>query len=149
MKFLKGFYYAGRGIALAARERNFRFHLCAAAFVIFFAAKFYDFSRGEWAALLLTCGAVLSLEAANTAIERLCDKVSPEKDPQIGAVKDIAAGAVLISAIVAAAVGACLFWDLERFAEIAAFFSDPARLIGLAAAVAGAWCLVFLPKSKN
>ncbi len=149
MKFLKGFYYAGRGIALAVRERNFRFHLCAAAFVIFFAAKFYDFSRGEWAALLLTCGAVLSLEAVNTAIERLCDKVSPKKDPQIGAVKDIAAGAVLISAIIAIAVGVCLFRDLERLREIAAFFSDPVRLAGLLLAIAAAWCLVFLPKSKN
>ncbi len=146
MKFLKGFYYAGRGIALAARERNFRFHLCAMAFVIFFAAKFYELPRGEWAALLLTCGAVLSLEAANTAVERLCDKVSPEKDPKIGAVKDIAAGAVLISAIIAAAVGVCLFWDIAKFREIAAFFSEPARLAGLVLAIAGAWCLVFLPK---
>ncbi len=146
MRFLKGFYYAGRGIALAARERNFRFHLCVMAFVIFFAAKFYDFSRGEWAALLLTCGAVLSLEAANTAIERLCDKLSLEQDPQIGAVKDIAAGAVLISAIIAVSVGVCLFRDLERLREIAAFFSEPARLAVLAAAVAGAWCVVFLPK---
>ncbi len=146
MRFLKGFYYAGRGIALTARERNFRFHLCAMAFVIFFAAKFYELSRGEWAALLLTCGAVLSLEAVNTAVERLCDKVSPEKAPQIGAVKDIAAGAVLISAIIAISVGVCLFWDIAKFREIAAFFSDPARLAVLAAAVAGAWCVVFLPK---
>ncbi len=149
MKFLKGFYYAGRGIALAARERNFRFHLCAMAFVIFFAAKFYELSRGEWAALLLTCGAVLSLEAVNTAIERLCDKLSPEQDPKIGAVKDIAAGAVLISAIVAAAVGVCLFRDIAKFREIAGFFSEPARLAVLAAAIAGAWCLVFLPNSKK
>ncbi len=146
MKFLKGFYYAGRGIALAARERNFRFHLCAMAFVIFFAARFYELSRGEWALLLLTCGAVLSLEAVNTAVERLCDKLSPEQDPKIGAVKDIAAGAVLILAIIAAAVGVCLFWDLERLREIAAFFSNPARLAVLAAAIAGAWCVVFLPK---
>lgn len=128
MRFLKGFYYAGRGIALAVRERNFRFQLCAAAFVIFFAAKFYELSRGEWAVLLLTCGAVLSLEAVNTAIERLCDKISPEQDPTIGAVKDIAAGAVLISAIIAVAVGVCLFWDKDAFARIFEFFSNPVRL---------------------
>lgn len=146
MRFLKGFYYAGRGIALALRERNFRFHLCAAAFVIFFAARFYELSQGEWAALLLTCGAVLSLELVNTAIERLCDKLSPQQDPKIGAVKDITAGAVLVSAIIAAAVGVCLFWDIEKFREIADFFSNPARLAGLILAIAGAWCLVFLPK---
>lgn len=131
---------------MAVRERNFRFHLCAAAFVIFFAAKFYEFSRGEWALLLLTCGAVLSLEAVNTSVERLCDKVSPEKDAKIGSAKDCAAGAVLISAIIAVAVGVCLFGDLEKFREIFEFFSQPLPLAALIGAVAAAWGIVFLPE---
>ena len=145
MGFFRSFKYAGRGIALAVRERNFRFHLCAAAFVIFFAARFYGLSRGEWAVLLLTCGEVLALEAVNTAIERLCDRVFPEQDSRIGAVKDIAAGAVLISAVIAAAVGVFLFWDLEKFREIVRFFANPLALLGLIAAVAAAWAVVFLP----
>ena len=145
MGFFRSFKYAGRGITLAVRERNFRFHLCAAAFVIFFAARFYELSRGEWAVLLLTCGAVLSLEAVNTAIERLCDRVSTEQDSQIGAIKDIAAGAVLISAVIAAAVGVFLFWDTEKFREIVRFFASPLPLAGLIAAVAAAWAIVFLP----
>lgn len=149
MRFLKGFLYAGRGLALAARERNFRFQLCAAAFVVFFAAKFYDLSRGEWALLFLTCGTVLALEAVNTSVERLCDKLSPDLDPKIGAVKDIAAGAVLAAAVAAAAVGVCLFFDTERLAEIAGYFSDLPRLAALLLALAAAWCLVFLPKTKK
>lgn len=114
--------------------------------MIFFAAKFYEFSRGEWAVLLLTCGAVLSLEVVNTAVERLCDKVSPEKDPKIGAAKDCAAGAVLISAIIAAAVGGCLFWDRDALARIFEFFSQPLPLAALIGAVAAAWGIVFLPE---
>ncbi|MGN0679308.1 MAG: diacylglycerol kinase family protein [Oscillospiraceae bacterium] len=149
MGFFKSFCYAGRGIALAVRERNFRFHLCVTAFVIFFAAKFYELSRGDWAVLLITCGAVLSLEAVNTAIEHLCDKVSPERDSRIAAAKDVAAGAVLISAIIAVAVGVCLFWNRDAFARIFEFFSQPLRLVLLAAALAGAWGIVFLPRNKE
>ena len=149
MSFFKGFFYAGRGIVCAVSERNFRFHLCAAAAVIFFGAKFYSFDKAEWAVLLLTCAAVLSLEAVNTALERLCDKVSPEKDELIRKSKDISAGAVLISAIFAAVIGVLFFWDAEKFAVIAKFFSDPPRLILLIICVIAAGIFVFLPSKKR
>ena len=109
MSFFKGFFYAGRGLLNALAERNFRFHLCAAATVIFFGAKFYSFRASEWAVLLLTCAAVMSLECVNTALERLCDKVCPEQDDLIRKCKDIAAGAVLIAAIMAAIAGSIIF----------------------------------------
>lgn len=149
MSFFKGFFYAGRGIVCAVSERNFRFHLCAAAAVIFFGAKFYSFNKSEWAVLLLTCAAVLSLEAVNTALERLCDKVSPEKDELIRKSKDISAGAVLISAIFAAVIGVLFFWDTEKFAVIAEFFSEPLRLILLIICVIAAGIFVFLPSKKR
>lgn len=149
MSFFKGFFYAGRGIVCAVSERNFRFHLCAAAAVIFFGAKFYSFDKAEWAVLLLTCAAVLSLEAVNTALERLCDKVSPEKDELIRKSKDISAGAVLISAIFAAVIGVLFFWDAEKFAVIAEFFSEPLRLILLIICVIAAGIFVFLPSPKK
>ena len=148
MSFFKGFFFAGRGLVNALRERNFRFHLCAAATVIFFAAKFYSFDKAEWAALLLTCAVVLSLECVNTALERLCDKVCPEKDDLIKKCKDIAAGAVLVSAIFAAAIGVVLFWDIEKFAEIVYFFSDTPRLIMLIIGILLEAGFVFLPRKK-
>ena len=148
MRFLKGFYYAGRGVAVACRGRNFRFHLCAMAFVIFFAARFYSFSAERWVLLLLTCCSVLALEAVNTAVEKLADKVMPEKDPLIKAAKDCAAGAVLIAAVFAAAVGVFLFWNTDVFYLIGLYFSEPSRLAALGLALVAAWGIVFVPKEK-
>ena len=85
----------------------------------------------------------------NTALERLCDKVCPEKDDLIKKCKDIAAGAVLVSAIFAAAIGVVLFWDIEKFAEIVYFFSDTPRLIMLIIGILLEAGFVFLPKQKT
>ena len=146
MSFFKGFYYAGRGIVMACGQRNFRFHLCAMAFVIFFAARFYSFSAERWALLLLTCCAVLVSEVVNTAVEKLADKVSPEKDPLIKAAKDCAAGAVLIAAVFAVVIGIILFWDKDIFYLIGLYFSEPTRLAALGLALVAAWGIVFVPK---
>lgn len=146
MKFFKGFYYAGRGIAEAVKERNFRFHLCVMGFAIYFAARFYSFTAEKWAIFLLTCAAVLSFEAANTAIERLCDRVTAQSDPLIRTAKDCAAGAVLISAIISVIVGILLFWNKDIFTLIFLFFSESLRLLALLIAIAAAWCFVFLPE---
>lgn len=59
----------------------------------------------EWALIVLCIALVLSMEALNSALEYLADKVSLEQDPLIGKSKDIAAAAVLISSIGAALVG--------------------------------------------
>ena len=148
MSFFKGFYYAGRGIVIAFGQRNFRFHLCAMAFVIFFAARFYSFSAERWALLLLTCCGVLALEVLNTAVEKLADKVSPEIDPLIKAAKDLSAGAVLIAAIFAAVIGVILFWNRDVFYLIGLYFSEPSRLAALGLALVAAWGIVFVPKQK-
>ena len=148
IKFFKGFVYAGRGIAMALGQRNFRFHLCAAAFVIFFAARFYSFSAEKWAVLLLTCGSVLSLEIVNTAVEKLADSVTLEESPLIGAAKDCAAGAVLIAAVIAVVIGFLLFWNKDIFSLIGLYFSEPVRLSALLMAIAAAWGVVFVPSQK-
>lgn len=148
INFFKGFVYAGRGIVTALGQRNFRFHLCAAAFVIFFAARFYSFSAEKWAILLLTCGSVLSLEIVNTAVEKLADSVTLEENPLIKAAKDCAAGAVLVAAVIAVVIGFLLFWNRDIFSLIGLYFSEPVRLSALLMAVAAAWGAVFVPKSK-
>ena len=51
----------------------------------------------------------MSAELFNTAIERLVDLVSPQRHPLAGQVKDIAAGAVLVCALAAIAVGLIIF----------------------------------------
>ncbi len=145
--FLKGFIYAGRGFVTALFERNFRFHLCAAAFVIFVAASFYELSRAEWAVLALTIGAVLAFEAINTAVENLANEVTQEKREHIKHCKDCAAAAVLIAAIAAVAVGIALLGDIERLAAMREFYTaDIWRMLSLIAAVAAAVIFVLLPE---
>ena len=61
------------------------------------------------APLALTIAAVISLEAVNTALEALCDVVSPEHHPAVEIAKDVAAGAVLVAAIAALVIAALIF----------------------------------------
>ena len=145
-KFFKSFKFAAHGIAVACRQRNFRFHICAAAFVIFFAAKFYDFTSERWAILLLTCSGALALETVNTGLERLADKVSEEHSHRIRLAKDCAAGAVLIWAVFAVAIAFFLFWDTDKFMLIRLYFSEYTRLTMLILCAALAWAFVFLPE---
>lgn len=145
-KFFLSFKYAAHGVAEACKQRNFRFHICAMAFVIFFAARFYDFGAERWAILVLTCAGALALETVNTGLERLADKVTEEHSHRIRIAKDCAAGAVLIWAIFAVAVGVLLFWDMDRFTLIRQYFSELPRLALLILCVAFAWGFVFLPE---
>lgn len=145
-KFFRSFKFAARGIAEACRQRNFRFHICAMVFVIFIAARFYGFTAERWAILLLTCAGALALETVNTGLERLADKVSEEHSHRIRLAKDCAAGAVLLWAVFAVAVGVLLFWDTDKFMLIRLYFSEYSRLAMLILAIALAWAFVFLPE---
>ena len=106
---LRSFKYAGRGIAhLIGREHNAWIH-CAAAVCVVAAGFLFGLSGLEWVAVVLCIGAVLAAEGINSAIEALCDKVSPEYDESIGHAKDLAAGAVLILAVMSVVVGLLIF----------------------------------------
>ena len=128
---VKSFRCAARGVALGVRfERNFRIHLCAAAYVAFFA--WLGEMDGSDAAILLVCfGLMLCAELLNTAVERLCDAAAPEYNAMIGAVKDVAAGAVLVSAIACALAGMFLFFSDGAFCRaLARLMHTPALLAG-------------------
>ena len=108
-----------------------RFHTVAALYVLSF-ARFFDFSREDYVLLLLTISGVIALEAINTAIEELCDKVCREHDIRIKRSKDAAAGAVMIMSLFAAVIGVVLFWDIESFQRIWHYFiTRPPELCGL------------------
>lgn len=103
------FGFAAKGIVtFVRREHNAWIHLSVFSLVIFF-GFFFHITTSEWIAVVLVSALVLAAEAFNTAIEYLCNVVSPEPHPIIGQVKDIAAGAVLITAIAAALVGLIIF----------------------------------------
>lgn len=108
-KRLKSFVYAFRGIRLLiGREPNARIHCFAAicALVLGFALHI---SSTEWIAITIVIGLVFAFEAINSSIEALADLVSPEYNEAIKHTKDLAAGAVLLSALSALVVGLLIF----------------------------------------
>jgi len=97
--------FALNGIRLAVgRERSMRTHMLAAAAVLAALAVTRPPALW-WAILALAVGLVLVAELANSALETLIDRVHPERHPEIGAAKDIAAGAVLVASGIALVVG--------------------------------------------
>ncbi|WP_298621118.1 diacylglycerol kinase [uncultured Zoogloea sp.] len=103
--FLRRFGYARSGIAVAfRRERSMRTHGVAVVAVVIF-LTLTGAPAVWWALIGLAVGLVLVAEMANTAIETLADRLHPGQHPEIGVVKDVAAGAVLVATIVAIVVG--------------------------------------------
>ena len=108
-KFILGFVYAFQGLfVLAKTERNFKFHLFS--FICISLVGFYfQIDKSEWLSVLIISAVILSAEALNSAIEKLCNHLHPEIHPSIKQVKDISAAAVLISSIIAIAIAAIIF----------------------------------------
>jgi len=104
--FLKSFAYAFRGIYMALKsERNFKIHIIAMCLAIALAI-YLNLSMPEWGLIIFSIGFVLAAELFNTAIERLGDKLAEgERNETVRNVKDIAAAAVLLSALTALAIG--------------------------------------------
>ena len=108
-KRIKSFVYAGRGIrTVFSSEANMKIHLVIMLSVVIFGFIF-QLSAMEWIACVLCFGLVVGMEMMNTAIENVVDLASPEKHPLAGKAKDIAAGAVLVCAIISVAVGVIIF----------------------------------------
>jgi diacylglycerol kinase len=108
-RLTNSFKYAIQGIIVVFRtEQNAWIHLLAAIAVVIL-GFIYDLSPGDWIAISIVIGLVFAAELFNTAIEILVNKISPEHDPKIGMVKDLSAGAVLITAIAALITGLIIF----------------------------------------
>ncbi|WP_127132457.1 diacylglycerol kinase family protein [Pseudoflavitalea rhizosphaerae] len=103
------FGYAFKGIRNLLRyEHNAIIHLVATVMIII-AGLWLQLERWEWTAIVIAIGFVWVTEILNTCVERTMDFISTEKDPKIGAIKDLAAGAVLIAALTAVTAGAFIF----------------------------------------
>jgi diacylglycerol kinase len=109
MKLIKSFGYALQGIYVATIEQlNIKIHFLAVV-VVTTAGLFFHITAYEWCLVVICYGIVLTAELFNSAIENLVDLVSPDHHHLAGKVKDIAAGAVLISAIATAIVSLFIF----------------------------------------
>jgi diacylglycerol kinase (ATP) len=81
-----------------------------ATIVVIVAGLLCQLSRSEWCWIVLAIAIVWTAEALNTAFEFLADATSPSFHPIVRDAKDVAAGAVLITAIAAVVIGSIIFW---------------------------------------
>jgi len=108
-KRVVGFRYAWAGLkTVVKKESNFQLHLVAMTIVVA-AGFFFHLSLIEWAVILLTIGLVLITEMINSVIERVMDFIQPGYDERIKEIKDIAAGVVLVTALISVVVGILIF----------------------------------------
>jgi len=108
-KIIQSFSYALNGIWQAFKsEVNLKIHFLVSLCVIL-AGFLLHISSLEWLTIIICIAFVITIELLNTAIEKLANIIEPNRNKEIGLVKDIAAGAVLFSAIGTAVIGLIIF----------------------------------------
>ena len=103
---LRSVRYAVAGIAYMLRTQHNAWLHAAASLAVVVVGLALGVSAADWRWLIAAMALVWIAEAMNTAFEHLCDVVSPEFHASVQKSKDVAAGAVLLAAIAAAAIGA-------------------------------------------
>jgi diacylglycerol kinase (ATP) len=107
---IRSFRHALIGILRMIRcQHNAWIHVAATAIALV-AAFLFQVSPADWCWIILAISIVWTAEALNTAFEFLADAASPTFHPLVRDAKDVAAGAVLVTAIAAAVIGAIIFW---------------------------------------
>lgn len=106
---IASFGHAANGLAhFFSTEHNSWLHAIA-AIVVVIAGFIFRITVMEWVAVAIAIGMVFVSEIVNTAIEYLCDFIKPEYDQSIKVIKNLAAGAVLFSAVAALVIGILVF----------------------------------------
>jgi diacylglycerol kinase (ATP) len=108
-RIVRSFGYAGEGLAAMLRTQpNFWIHLTAAVLALVLGVAL-GLSPLELAVIVIMIAVVLAIECVNTALETMCDLVSPGLHPVIKRAKDVSAAAVLIAALASVAIALLLF----------------------------------------
>ena len=106
---LKGIKYSLKGILiLITTEDSIKAQFIIGLFVIV-AGVFFHISAIEWMIQLGIIGLVLVAEALNTAVEKVADFIHPEYHNKIGVIKDVAAGAAGLAAIISIIIGCVIY----------------------------------------
>lgn len=109
--FTKALGHAIDGVIQAFKsERNLRIDYVI-GLVVLISSLFFDFTKTEFACLCLTIGFVIFSEMINSTVEYIVDLITDKYDIRAKAAKDIAAGGVFISSMVAVVVAYFLFAD--------------------------------------
>lgn len=127
---LKSFVYAFRGLWYCIKnERNMRIHIVTATIVLPF-SFIYGLTGPEYAILIIVMGLVMVCELINTAIEALVNLGSPSYESLARIAKDVAAGAVLMCAMLSVGVAVALFLHPAKLLDtILCILTTPPYLI--------------------
>ena len=120
-EFVKSFEYAIKGIAQTfIQERSLRFHITFAIYMFCYLLiyDFFEVTKADWIAIILSTIVVISAEIMNTAVENAVDLSTQEINPFAKMAKDASAGAVLVCAIGAVIVGVIVLWQPEAFEKM-------------------------------
>ena len=106
---IQSFKHAFNGFRILFKEEhNSRIHAFISLLTLLL-AFYLKISVLEWIAILICFCLVFSFELINSSIENMADFTSLEKNPQIKRIKDLAAAAVLFSALISLTIGAIIF----------------------------------------
>jgi diacylglycerol kinase (ATP) len=107
---IRSFAFAGAGIRHVIRNEPASWVHASATAAVFGSCFLLDIAAKDWRWIVFAVCLVWSAEAFNTAIESICDLLSPQFSEHARVAKDVGAGAVLIVSIGAAAIGFLTFW---------------------------------------
>ncbi|OGI16195.1 MAG: hypothetical protein A3E38_02510 [Candidatus Moranbacteria bacterium RIFCSPHIGHO2_12_FULL_54_9] len=108
-RLIRSFTYAVKGILFTIRnEKNFQIEIVAGLLAVIL-MLFFPLSSMERSLIILSVVWVLTLELANTALERVMDILKPRVHPYARVIKDVMAGAVLLASLSAVAIGIAIF----------------------------------------
>jgi diacylglycerol kinase (ATP) len=107
---IRSFRYAIAGIVRMIRCQHNAWIHALATIVVLIAGFYFQLNQSEWCWIVVAISMVWTAEALNTAFEFLADAASPNFHPVVRDAKDVAAGAVLLTAVAATIIGAIIFW---------------------------------------
>lgn len=106
---IRAFKFAFKGFYILISQEDSIIAQSIIAILVTIAGFIFDLSATEWMFQIFAIGLLLSVEALNTAIERLADFVHPEHHKKIGIIKDIGAGAAFFAAVTAIIIGLIIY----------------------------------------
>lgn len=108
-KRMRSFSYAFKGIGYLLETQHNSWIECGVGLIAVALGFYFHIRKVEWLFIIFSIALVFMAELMNTAIETLVDLISPEMNEKAGRIKDLAAGAVLFSAIFAFITGIIIF----------------------------------------
>lgn len=109
MKSLKNkFIHAFSGLSSSLHDRSVMIQLCF-MLIACIVGFIFQLSLLEWCILIFCCGLVIICEIINSCIEKIMDFIHPDYHEKVKVIKDMAAGFVMLAAIIALLIGILLF----------------------------------------